>query len=254
MADRLGVLSSRARAANPRVDLLEIANIRKDGGTQHRLAVDQGIVAEYASLMLEGVVFPPVRVWYDGTNYWLTDGFQRLAAAERDGRTCIDAEIWQGTHSEAQWDSYGANSCHGLRRTQAEIGNVIRSALQHPAAAFVSNVEIAKHLGVPEATLRRWRSRLSLPLDRDPVRIAKRKGREYAIRVGKIGKKRTGRAHAKSMTDLRAELEEMKPQASPNARRILNVFGNWAFGRATVSDCLEAIEIAIRELTRPAQL
>lgn len=60
--------------------------IRRDGGTQGRITVDAQTVADYAALMLEGVEFPPVRAWCDGTNYWLSDGFQRLARGGTGGQ------------------------------------------------------------------------------------------------------------------------------------------------------------------------
>src|ERR1035438_4485621 len=49
------------------VRLLSISAIREDGQTQHRVALDPSIIAEYASLMREGVTFPPVRVWWQST-------------------------------------------------------------------------------------------------------------------------------------------------------------------------------------------
>src|ERR1035437_3553287 len=90
------------------VQILLISVIRRDGHTQHRVAVDPSIIAEYASLMREGVAFPPVRVWWDGSDYWLSDGFQRVSAAEIAGCTQIAAKVLHGTLSDAQWDSYAA--------------------------------------------------------------------------------------------------------------------------------------------------
>ena len=37
----------------------------------------------------QGAVFPPVIVFYDGTSYWLADGFHRVGATESLGRTAI---------------------------------------------------------------------------------------------------------------------------------------------------------------------
>jgi hypothetical protein len=49
--------------------------IRIDGETQPREELDQEMVAEYAEFMRDGIKFPPVRVFFDGSNYWLVDGF-----------------------------------------------------------------------------------------------------------------------------------------------------------------------------------
>jgi hypothetical protein len=51
--------------------------------------------------------FPPVSDWFDGKKYWLSDGFQRIAAAEQLARAHIDAEIRLGACGDAQSDSYG---------------------------------------------------------------------------------------------------------------------------------------------------
>ena len=64
------------------IRLLPIANIRRDGLTQHRSSLDAEIVAEYAALMSEGVAFPPVRVWWDGG---VLLAFGRLQAHRRGG-------------------------------------------------------------------------------------------------------------------------------------------------------------------------
>ena len=66
----------------PEVRLLPIASIRTNGDTQHRNAPNPNIVREYAELMRAGVVFPPVAVFWDGKDHWLSDGFQRIDAAK----------------------------------------------------------------------------------------------------------------------------------------------------------------------------
>jgi hypothetical protein len=140
---------------------LPTSSIQRGGQTQHRLKIDVGIVAAYAALMHEGVEFPAVRVWWDGEKYWMSDGFQRLAAAESVGITEIRAEITCGTLADARWDSYAANALHGARRSREETHLIVQRALQHPNAASSSNMQIAKHLCVSEATVRRLRQRPS---------------------------------------------------------------------------------------------
>ncbi len=61
---------------------IPIKSIRRDGGTQPRVAINQTTVEEYASDMREGASFPPVLLFNDGTDYWLADGFHRVLAAE----------------------------------------------------------------------------------------------------------------------------------------------------------------------------
>jgi len=223
------------------IRILLITSIRTDGQTQQRNALNADIVAEYAALMRGGVEFPPVRVWWDNNNYWLTDGFHRLSAAELASRTELLCEVHRGSLSEAQWDSYAANMTHGLRRAPLETQNVITLALQHPKAATLSNVQIAVHLKVAETTVRRWRKKLSSADGEDGFRVVTRGGTSYTQKTENIGK--SGHpARKKSRSELEAELAVMKDKGSAAARRLLNVIGNWAFGRTIPTDCLQAIE------------
>ena len=62
---------------------LPIDQIRTNGGTQPRSCSNADVVADYSIAMEAGDQFPPVVVFYHGTNYWLADGFHRLGAAEK---------------------------------------------------------------------------------------------------------------------------------------------------------------------------
>ena len=62
---------------------LPLSFIRCDGGTQPREAINDAVVSEYAERIAEGDSFPPVTVYYDGSDYWLADGFHRVAASMR---------------------------------------------------------------------------------------------------------------------------------------------------------------------------
>ncbi len=237
--------SAKCQATEAPIRLLPVSSIRRDGQTQHRIEIDAAVVDEYATLMKDGVVFPPIRVWWDGRHYWLTDGFQRIAAAECAGLDELPAEVRNGSLSDAQWDSYAANSAHGVRRTAVERQRVIQLALRHSNAAQLSNMEVARHLAIPEATVRRWRKRLSSSGDEDDVRIVTRGQTTYRLTTTKIGKSSNGRK-AKSRKDLRTELALMKQWGSPAARRLLTIVGNWVFGCAEPTKCINAIEQVIK--------
>jgi len=227
-----------------------IASIRRDGQTQHRTSINPRVVAEYAELMRAGDIFPPIRIWWDDADFWLSDGFQRVAAAEQAGFTEILAEVRRGSQDDAKWDSYAANSTHGMRRTAEETRRVIRLTLAHANATHLSNVELAKHLHLSEATLRRWRKKLSSSHDEDAVRVVKRGKSTYQLVTKQIGAAVRAR-HDKSVTTLRAGMATMKGRCSPKARRLLNIVDNWAFGGATDAECLDAIERLLRERTVP---
>jgi len=126
--------------------MLEISKIRIDGETQSRIALNEEVVAEYAQAMLEGVEFPAIIVFYDGSNYWLADGFHRYFAAKKAGKTSILESINTGTVDDAKLYSSGANSNHGLRRTNADKRHAVEMASR--LRSEWSDRQIAKHCGV----------------------------------------------------------------------------------------------------------
>jgi hypothetical protein len=134
-----------------------VGRIRLDGGTQPRAMIDQIVVADYAEAMREGASFPPVVVWFDGTDYWLSDGYHRVHAALTLGLDTITADVRTGTQQDAQWHSYGVNATHGLRRTNDDKRRAVEAALRHPNAATMSNRLIAAHCGVNKDTVRNYR-------------------------------------------------------------------------------------------------
>lgn len=141
-------------------DIIKIDAIRLDGGTQTRGWMDQDNVADYAELMKNGVVFPPVQIIYDGENYWLTDGFHRVSAAKKAGIADIAADITPGTLQDAQWASYAANKSHGLRRNRHDTQRAIDAALLHPNGANLSDRQIAEYIGCSHPTVGSRRAHL----------------------------------------------------------------------------------------------
>lgn len=224
--------------------LLDVAKIRTDGDTQSRVAIESAIVNEYTELMKGGASFPPVRIWFDGTDYWLSDGFQRVEAAIRIGKPKILADVFCGTLDDARWDSYSANSQHGARRSEADIMLTLTRAVAHPRASHLSSNQIAKHLGIPEATFRRWKKRISSPTDEDGTRLAVRKGKTYTINTANIGKKGhgTGQYGLKSAAKLEEDLALMRDVASPRAKRLLSILSHWIRNTSAVPATLAAME------------
>jgi len=74
---------------------IPISRIRLDGGTQPRAALDFSAIEDYSEAMVAGAKFPPVTVFYDGTDYWLADGFHRVKAAYAAEHDMIECEVHQ---------------------------------------------------------------------------------------------------------------------------------------------------------------
>jgi len=136
---------------------INILNIRTDGGTQPRLKLDQDLVKEYAEVMREGVVFPPVEVFHDGSEYWLVDGFHRYFAIKSNAVTTIEAIVHTGTLREAQFYAWKANNKHGNRLKAEDIRAIIRIMLNDEEYSKWSNNHIAKELNVSSMTVGRVR-------------------------------------------------------------------------------------------------
>lgn len=96
---------------------IKLDSIRIDGDTQSRMVVDQPTVYNYLEHMKEGEEFPRMFVVYDGSTYWLVDGFHRYHAYKLLGIKEVEVDYKPGTLEEAQVLSYGVNSKHGKPRT-----------------------------------------------------------------------------------------------------------------------------------------
>lgn len=115
------------------VKTLNISDITTDGGTQTRASIDPVTVEEYADIMADSTKnpFPPLVVFFDGSIYWLADGFHRIAAAKTEavGWVQIECDVRQGRHDDAVAYGMGCNAVHGLRRTNADKRHAVSMAL-----------------------------------------------------------------------------------------------------------------------------
>jgi ParB-like chromosome segregation protein Spo0J len=141
MTDRF-LSCSDSEDQNPKIQLLEISAIRCDCGTQIRASINEATVAEYAEAMLAGATFPPVTVFHDGSQYVLADGFHRLMATARGEIKRIPADVRPGTKTDALKFALGANTAHGLKRTNADKRRSVELALAE--WPNLSNREIAR--------------------------------------------------------------------------------------------------------------
>jgi len=141
--------------------------IRIDGGTQPRVAIDEQVVADYAELYSTGADLPPVTVFFDGAAYWLADGFHRYWANKRIDCERVFAEVRQGTQRDAIIYSVGANSEHGLRRSNEDKRKAAATMLTNNMVANDeegrpwSDREIANLCNVSHPFVTKMRERLA---------------------------------------------------------------------------------------------
>lgn len=172
------------------IQSIQLSAIHIDGGTQSREALNQATVAEYAEAMTEGATFPPVTLFFDGSNHWLVDGFHRYFAAKQVGFTDMPAEVREGTQLDAQWASYTVNKDHGLRRSNADKRKAVMGALAHPYGKAKSDNQIAKELGVHHSTVGDIRRSLADSASDKPTErtYITKHGTTAVMKIDKIGK------------------------------------------------------------------
>ena len=141
---------------------IALDKIRIDGGTQPRAEINHLVVDDYAEAMRGGKEFPPVTLFFDGTDNWLADGFHRYHARRRAGLPDIAAKIEKGTQRDAILFSVGANAAHGLRRTNADKRRAVGVLLADKEWVKRSDRWIAEKCAVNHETVGRAREQLAL--------------------------------------------------------------------------------------------
>jgi hypothetical protein len=189
-----------------------------------------------------GTRFPPIAVFHDGKDYWLADGFHRVAAANRARPgEFIEAEVMQGTQIDAQWYSYGVNKDHGLRRTNEDKARAVKRALCHPQGAKRSDRDIAAHVGVTAPMVGKYRAQLeaTCQIGKSSDRIG---GDGRTINTAHIGRARRRAKSPSHRGARRSSLKPIRPMIAPSvveqmtapslplnpvmgARALLSVFG-----------------------------
>jgi len=170
---------------------LLVESIRIDGKTQSREKINPDAVTEYAEAMNNqmggphstgsGQTWPPLTVFFDGTEYWLADGFHRLLAAQRNGKRNIKAEVIEGTRDDAAWASCAANKTHGIRRTNADKRKAVEMALR--LQPKMSDDMIGRHVGVCREFVLRIRH-YSMPqpvIGSHPEKRTGADGKQYSV-------------------------------------------------------------------------
>jgi site-specific DNA-methyltransferase (adenine-specific) len=117
----------------------------------------QDVIDEYREGLQRGDLFPAVTVFFDGTQYYLVDGFYRYYAYRLEQTEKIEVAIHEGTLREALLYSAGINQKHGVRRTHADKWRAVQILLADAEWSQWSDNAIAKHCGVDHKTVAKYR-------------------------------------------------------------------------------------------------
>jgi hypothetical protein len=140
--------------------IVSVDQVRINGGTQTRAELNQEVVAEYAEAMLLGAQFPPITLFFDSKDYWLADGFHRLAASRQANIGTIPANVRIGSRRDAVLYSVGANATHGLRRTNEDKKRAVTLLLGDEVWSRWSVNRIAQACAVSPTLVTRLRHEL----------------------------------------------------------------------------------------------
>ena len=188
--------SKELPAAETKIMEIPFEKIRLDGGTQPRAEINEVVVGDYRDDIRKGDVFPPVIVFYDGTDYWLADGFHRYRAAIDLYDECktkddtIEADVRQGTRRDAILFAVGANATHGERRTTTDKHRAVETLLKDKEWGKWSNNEIARRCAVSSdlvASLRKVSLSVSAS-DKSERTYTTKHGKQAVMNTANIGK------------------------------------------------------------------
>ena len=162
---------------------MPLADITATPECQPRAKINEDLVKEYEEAMLRNASFPPLKVCFDGKDYWLYDGYHRRLAAIKAKRDTFPVEVTDGTHRDAILLSLQQNAVHGLRRTNADKRRAVETLLNDHEWSQWSNREIARQAAVEHKLVNRLRDSISgakPQIDQAP-RTATRQGKVYTI-------------------------------------------------------------------------
>jgi hypothetical protein len=143
------------------VRLVALADIRLDGGTQLREAMNLEAIHEYSLAIGRDEALPPVTVYDDDQALWMADGFHRFYAHKEAGEEFVLAEVREGGISDARFYAAGANARHGLPMTRGDKKKAVLAVLADRGEAM-DDGDIARHCGVSKSYVSKLRGALRL--------------------------------------------------------------------------------------------
>lgn len=127
---------------------IALDHITRDPTLQMRITINVDHVEELAQVLRDGGELPPPTVFSDGRTNWLADGNHTYEAHIAAGVRKIRCLVKAGQYRDAWMYALGANSSHGLKRTQADKRKAIIAALRDDEVAALSDNEVAKICGL----------------------------------------------------------------------------------------------------------
>ena len=184
------------------IKVLNMGALVLDPKLQSRTETNEQTIEDYADAIKMGDEFPPLLVYFDGTHYWLVDGYHRYHAHRKAGKAGIACEIVNGTFRDAVLKATSVNSKHGMRRTYADKRKAVMTLIEDFEWDTWSNIEMAEHCGVSASFVSNLRSENGKTSDTV----------KYKTATGKVMEKKKAPGRAPKEPELK-EPEQPEPKA-----------------------------------------
>lgn len=180
--------------------LIKLSDLIADEEVQSRVEINPEIIEEYAEAMLNGDIFPEIVIYRDNQgNNFIADGFHRYFAAKKAKISEINCELKTGSKRDAVLYSVGANSSHGLRRTNQDKRKAVLTLLKDEKWSKFSNTKIAELTGVNDKTVGNIKREFQLESDT----VIGKDGREYKTKTtSEFPKSKTRKKYYRVSLDL----------------------------------------------------
>lgn len=227
--------------AMPRICDIPLTDIAVDGGTQPRGDINQDTVEDYAESLRGGTELPPAVVFFDGTFYWLADGFHRREAHVKAGSDTMRCDVRTGTRRDAVLYSVGANATHGLPRTSADKRRAVVTLLTDAEWCRWSNRQIASACAVSESFARGVRAdHTDVTAHRTQRTFTNRYGHTAKMETANIGRKPSPAPPEPDELD-NSGCSDFTPEETPGVP--------WAGFVAEVKAAVEVLQLAKKQLS-----
>jgi AraC-like DNA-binding protein len=233
---------------------IKLSLITIDAGTQARQKINQDVVNEYAQLLTEGAVFPPIVVF--GEKNILADGWHRFFAHRAAGIKEIEIDSREGEVRDAIFYGFGANKSRGLQMNQDDTRSIIGRLLMDNEWAKLGDRKIADHVGVSSTTVLRLRQAMEGDgkLEKANTKTYVRQGKEIEVDVSKNQKKEgptatpeavTNESHPQDLQEIK-ELSDMVGDLSEENQKLKDAIAIGAWDATDIEK--EDIQETVKEL------
>jgi len=184
------------------IKVLNLGAIVLDPKLQSRTETNEQTIEDYADAIKLGDEFPPLLIYFDGTHYWLVDGYHRYHAHKKAGKAGVTCEVVNDTFTNAVLKAASVNCKHGMRRTNADKRKAVMTLLDDFEWQRWSNIEIAEHCGVSQAFV----SNLRTESGKTSATV------KYKTSTGKVMEKKKAPGRAPKEPELKEPAKQEQPK------------------------------------------